>query len=85
MTRTTRLSLIAVVTFALGGSLPVPPGLAVTSTATAQDDPPSECLLLPNHGACVNCCKASTGLPGKFCSKFCSAHVPPPPSGEPQP
>jgi hypothetical protein len=56
---------------------------ATVSTLTV---PPDQCLSSANRGACVDCCKAATGLTGKYCGQFCHANVPPPPSpGEPQP
>jgi hypothetical protein len=58
---------------------------ALTSPADIQT-PPVQCLLTPNHGACVECCKAATGcggdgpFPCNLCARFCGANVPPPPA-----
>ena len=42
----------------------------------------TECLTLPNHGACVNCCKAQGG-DSNLCSAFCKNQVPPLPETQP--
>ncbi len=86
MTRTIRLTLVAVAVFAFSGTAPVPPGVAVD--AALADDPvfPQQCrFATPNHGACVNCCKTLSDLPTSVCSRYCRMPIPPPPEGEPQP
>ena len=64
----------------------VPAAAPPVNPSPADVVPPLQCLLLErNHGACVNCCKELSGLPGNVCSHFCSIPVPPPPPPEPQP
>jgi hypothetical protein len=53
--------------------------MALESFST-QDTGPTQCLSSVDRGTCVNCCKAATGLTGKFCGRYCHANVPPPPS-----
>ena len=53
-----------------------------TTPATENVEPPTQCLSSVDRGTCVNCCKAATGLTGKFCGRYCHANVPPPPSPE---
>jgi hypothetical protein len=53
--------------------------LAAPSTESTVP-PPTQCLSSADRGTCVNCCKDSTGLTGKYCGHFCHANVPPPPS-----
>ena len=85
MTRTFRLTLVALVVLCLSGSVPVAPGLMV-EPATAEVNLPTMCLLYSaNHGACTNCCKTLADLPATICSRFCRTPIPPPPAPEPQP
>jgi len=55
---------------------------SLASTATENVEPPTQCLSSADRGTCVNCCKAATGLTGKYCGRYCHANVPPPPSPE---
>lgn len=59
----------------------IPPSASVEGISPA-DEGPTECLSSVDRGTCVNCCKAATGLTGKFCGHYCHANVPPPPSPE---
>jgi hypothetical protein len=44
--------------------------------------PPTQCLSSVDRGTCVDCCKAASGLTGKFCGRYCHSNVPPPISPE---
>ncbi len=66
------------------GTEALPRGDAPPATP-AQVVDPSQCLSERNLGACVNCCKDVTGLPGNLCSHFCQNRVPPTPPPDPQP
>jgi hypothetical protein len=88
MLRSTILVSIALAALAIAapgftGTEALPPGDAPPATP-AQVIVPVQCLSEPNHGACVNCCKAASDLPTYACARFCRNNVPPPP-GEPQP
>ncbi len=52
----------------------------VASKGASAPPPPVSCLTSKNHGQCVSCCVHS-GFKGNFCSKYCKANQPPPPSG----
>jgi hypothetical protein len=82
------------VSVVLAGVAFAAPGFTGTEALPPSDAPPiapaqvvlpEQCLTERNLGACVNCCKDATGLPGNVCSHYCRARVPPPPDGEPQP
>jgi hypothetical protein len=77
----------APVSAARAGSLvaSLPASMSIEGIAP-EDEGPTQCLSSVDRGTCVNCCKAASGLTGKFCGRYCHANVAPPPSdGEPQP
>jgi len=73
----------AVVTSVRAGSMAaaIPPSAGIEGISP-EDDGPTQCLSSVDRGTCVDCCKAATGLTGKFCGKYCHANVAPPPSPE---
>jgi hypothetical protein len=71
---------------AAGLSLSASSGIAISA-----NDLPVQCLLEPNHGQCMGCCKPALGFDpdapkagqvSKFCAQFCKNLQEPPPSDE---
>jgi hypothetical protein len=56
--------------------------MAYAGQGATPSDPPTQCLVSENRGACVECCKEATGLSGQFCGRFCLANPPQGPSPE---
>ena len=81
---TLAILLVLAATTVLADGAGAPAGAPTDRWRPAETELPVQCLSERNHGACVNCCKELSGLPGNVCSHFCSFRVPPPP-GEPQP
>ncbi len=58
------------------------PASASIEGISPEDEGPTQCLSSVDRGTCVDCCKAASGLTGKFCGHYCHANVAPPPSPE---
>ena len=83
---TTVLGLLVLVASGMvTGGAAQPPAASSSGVDLSQVADVAVCLAERNHGACVDCCKEATGLPGNICTHFCKAVVPPPPEPQPEP